>query len=329
MSRGPGRIVTRLEGGFDTREARLAMGWTCGEFLIGLPHIVFVEGPVDKAFLETLYGDFLRNWRIGIVPLGGTFRLGRLINPLTDMLAQRMDDLSCSFILDNANELIHGCFASEGEKQSVAESRVENLIENINAAGRRNKKDESETVFIECVEALKMIEEMTGKGHLQLGIGRDDWGKVITPAVRAGDYKGVDRNDKAAKRIYRNILNNLEKNPYIAMLRLWVRGWNASLYLLKQADILYYLNMHVLGKLHGLDNKAATELMRERRDIKGALRDALGIPPGEGLVREVCMAMAREAPVTDGMTLIRPSPFMLDEITGIIELVAMRQGYVP
>jgi hypothetical protein len=152
---------------------------------------------------------------------------------------------------------------------------------------------------------------------------------VITPAVRAGDYRGVGRNDKATKRIYRSILSNLERNPYVAMLRLWVRGWNASLYLLKQADILCYLNMHVLAMLHGLDGRAATELMHERKDIKGALRDALGVPPGEGLIREVCMAMAREAPVTDGMTLIRPSPFMLDEITGIIELVAMRQGYVP
>lgn len=329
MSHGPRRIETRLEEGFDTREARLAMGWTSGEFLIGLPHIIFVEGPVDQAFLETLYGDFLKNWRIGIIPLGGTYRLGKLINPLTDMLAQRMDDMVCSFILDKANESIHPYFVAEDDEQSKAESLASTLIENINTARRRNKNDENETVFIECIEALKMIEAITGKGHVELGIGRVDWEKAITSSVRDGDYREIDTSSKAIRKIVQNISDRLEKDPYIAILRLWRRGWTASLYLLEQKDILYYLNMKVVGRLHGLDNKMVTELMRERRDIKGTIFEITGYHPSERFVREVCMEMVKEDPTSDGLSLIRPAPLMLDEISGIIERIAMRQGYIP
>lgn len=329
-SQSTSAVVTRKQGGFDTREARHTMGWTSGEFLIGLPHIVFVEGPADKAFLEALYGDFLRNWGIGIIALGGNFRLGRLMNPLTDLLNERMDDLTCSFILDNTHEDLQKYFDLKGDWKSEVMAKVNVFKNRIDIAKMRNKNDEQERELVECIEGLKIFEELEGRDYIELGLAEESWGweKIITPAVRKGDYTGIDTTKKYTRNIARSIINRIEKNPAISLMRLAARDWRASIFILSQKDILHYLDMAVVGKLNDLESRSVTELRLEKDDIKGAFTRNLGYVPDEDSVRGICLEMAKENPPTDGLILNKSLPWLIDEITEIIEKIADKQGYI-
>lgn len=323
-------ITTKIQGGFDTREARYAMGWKNGEFLIGLPHLVFVEGPNDKLILEIMYGDFLRNWRISIIPLGGTNRLGRLRNSLTDMLIKGVDEFSCSFILDRAQEKVFPSFCSVGDDLSQAEKKVPELKDRIDRAQMRNSDNEEEKAFVQCVEALKCLEDLTGRPYLELvrDKNKGQWERVITSAVRKGDYRGIDINPKDT--IIDSISNYLEKDPYISLLRLWAGDWSASLHLLSKKDILSYLDMKIIGRLYGLDEDTVLTLEQELFKIKQALARAIGVKSfSKRYIERTCIEMAKVNPLTDGLTLDRSCSSSLDEITGIIEKIAMKQDYMP
>lgn len=328
-SKNPMEVVTKLQEGLDTEGVRAAMGWTSGEFLIGFPHLLFVEGPSDKLFLEILYGDFLRSWNIMIIPLGGTARLGRLMNPLTRIFFEGTKELDCSLMLDRAQEKVYPYFVSAGGGSSKADNKVPELMDNMASVRKKNEEDEEERAFVECVEAMKCIEEMTGENYLELGFAREEWGweKIITAAVREGDYRQINRDEEDLKKKYRSISSRLDKNPYISYLRMLAKDWPVNLHLLKEWDILNYLDMSVVGKVCKLDNETIQSLRSERKDIKEALEKAIGKYPGRRFINDICTEMVKKNPPTDGLMLNRSSPG-LQEISDIIENIARGQGYI-